>query len=34
MSMNLFKMDVNYINPPAMTLNKSNGSEAINIHIQ
>lgn len=33
-SMNLFKMDVDYIGPRGMMLNESNGSEAINIHIQ
>lgn len=34
MSMNLFKIDADYTNPTGMMLNESNGSEAINIHIQ
>lgn len=34
MSMNLFKMDVDYVGPQGMMLNELNGSEAINIHIQ
>lgn len=34
MSMNLFKMDAEYISPRGMMLNGSNRSGAINIHIQ